>query len=69
MAQTESAVFTVTPKSVAGLAILFLVLAVFFGFLNNQKVKALRTNLAHAQTARDAAERRRVQECRGALVI
>ena|SRR5437762_2805008 len=62
MAQTESAVFTVTPKSVAGLAILFLVLAVFFGFLNNQKVKALRTNLAHAQTARDAAERRRVQE-------
>ncbi len=62
MVHKESAVFAATPKSVAGLAILFLVLAAFFGFLNSQKVKALRTNLAHAQAARDAAERRGVHE-------
>ncbi len=62
MIDKESAVFTATPKSVAGLAILFLLLAAFFGFLNSQKVKALRTNLAQAQAARDAAERRRVHE-------
>jgi cell shape-determining protein MreC len=62
MAHRESAVFAITPKSVAGLAIFFLVLAAFFGFLNSQKVKTLRANVANAQAARDAAERRRVQE-------
>jgi hypothetical protein len=62
MVHRESAVFTVTPKSVAGLAILLLVLAGFFGLLNSQKVKTLRTNVANAQAARDAAERRRVQK-------
>jgi hypothetical protein len=62
MAHRESAVFAITPKSVAGLATLFLVLAAVFGFLNSQKVKTLRTNVASAQAARDAAERRRVQE-------
>jgi hypothetical protein len=61
MAHRESAVFAITPKSVAGLATLFLVLAAVFGFLNSQKVKTLRTNVANAQAARDAAERRRVQ--------
>jgi hypothetical protein len=43
---------------VAGLAILLLLLATFFGFLNTQKTKALRAAVATAQTARDAAERR-----------
>ena len=62
MTPRGSAVFAVTSKSVTGLAIAFLVLAAFFGFLNSQKVKALRTNAANAQAARDAAELRRVQE-------
>jgi peptidoglycan hydrolase CwlO-like protein len=58
MAHPESVVSTLAPKSVAGLAILLLVLSAVFGFLNGQKIKALRTNLATAQTGRDAAERR-----------
>jgi hypothetical protein len=58
MAHPESVVSTLAPKSVAGLAIVLLVLAGLFGFLNGQKIKALRANLANAQTARDAAERR-----------
>jgi len=58
MTPRESAVFGATSKSVTGLAIAFLVVAAFFGFLNTQKVKALRTNAANAQAARDAAERR-----------
>src|SRR2546430_17295430 len=62
MTPRGSAVFAVTSKSVTGLAIAFLVLAAFFGFLNSQKAKALRTNAANAQAARHAAELRRVQE-------
>jgi uncharacterized protein YlxW (UPF0749 family) len=58
MTDRESAASSSTPKSVAGLAILLLILAAFFGFLNTQKVKALRVTVATAQTARDAAERR-----------
>jgi len=58
MTHRESAASSSTPKSVAGLAILLLVLAAFFGFLNTQKVKALRVTVASAQAARDAAERR-----------
>jgi hypothetical protein len=46
MAQRESALFTVTPKSLSGLAMIFLVLAAFFALLNGQKVKALRANAA-----------------------
>jgi cell shape-determining protein MreC len=46
MAQRESALFTVTPKSLSGLAVIFLVLAAFFALLNGQKVKALRANAA-----------------------
>src|SRR5437870_12883278 len=52
MTPRESAVFGVTAKSVTGLAILFLVLAAFFGFLNIQKIKAVRTNAATPQPAR-----------------
>jgi hypothetical protein len=58
MTPRESAVFGVTAKSVTRLAIAFLVLAAFFGFLNIQKTKAVRTNAANTQAARDAAERR-----------
>ena len=57
MTRRESGSFAVTSKSVAGLAIVFLVLAAFFGFLNIQKVKALRTNAANAQLGRDEAVR------------
>ena len=49
MAQRESALLTVTPRNLSGLAVLFLLLAALFAFLNGQKVKALR---ADAVTAR-----------------
>jgi uncharacterized protein (DUF3084 family) len=58
MAHPESVVSTLASKSVAGLAILLLVVSAIFGFLNSQKIKALRTGVANAQAARDAAERR-----------
>lgn len=58
MTHRESAASSSTPKSVAGLAILLLILAAFFGFLNTQKMKALRVTVATAQAPRDAAERR-----------
>jgi cell shape-determining protein MreC len=46
MAQSESALSTVTPKSLSTLAVIFLVLAAFLALLNGQKVKALRANAA-----------------------
>jgi hypothetical protein len=49
MAQRESALFKVTPRSVSGLAVILLVLAAFFGLLNTQKMKALRANAATPQ--------------------
>jgi uncharacterized protein YlxW (UPF0749 family) len=58
MAHPQSVVSTLTPKSVAGLAIVLLFLAAFFGFLNGQKIKALRAGAANAQASRDAAEHR-----------
>jgi hypothetical protein len=58
MAHPQSVVSTLTPKNVAGLAIMLLVLAAIFGFLNGQKIKTLRAGVANAQAARDAAERR-----------
>jgi len=60
MAQRESALFTVTPRSVSGLAVIFLVLAAFFGLLNSHKVKALRANAATAQTTGNAPARGQV---------
>jgi hypothetical protein len=51
MAQSESALPTVTPRSVSGLALIFLALAAFFGFLNAQKVKALRANVASVRAS------------------
>jgi cell division septum initiation protein DivIVA len=52
MTPRESAVFGVTAKSATRLAILFLVLAAFFGVLNIQKLKAVRANAANPQAAR-----------------
>jgi small-conductance mechanosensitive channel len=51
MAERESAPFTVTPGSVSAVAVIFLVLAAFFGFLNTQKIKALRANAANVQAS------------------
>ena len=44
--------FAFAQRTVSGLAILFLVLAAFFGFLNIQKIKAVRANVANAQAGR-----------------
>jgi hypothetical protein len=44
MAQKESALFAVTPGSLSGLAVIFLLLAAFFALLNGHKVKALRAD-------------------------
>ena len=58
MAQRGPALFTATPKGMGRLAIIFLVLAAFFGLLNSHKVKALRANVASAQAASDASSGR-----------
>jgi hypothetical protein len=44
MTHRESALFTVTPGSLSGLAVIFLLLAAFFALLNGHKVKALRAD-------------------------
>src|SRR5206468_8904305 len=62
MANRGSVFSTAMQRTVSGLAIVFLVLGAFFGFLNIQKVKAIRTNAANAQVARDAAEGRHAQQ-------
>ena len=49
MAQRESALLTVTPGSLSGLAVIFLLLAAVFALLNGQKVKTLRVNAAAAR--------------------
>jgi cell shape-determining protein MreC len=46
MAQKESALLAVTPGSLSGLAVIFLLLAALFAVLNGQKMKALRANMA-----------------------
>ena len=46
MAQRESALFTVSPGRLSGLAVIFLLLAAVFALLNGQKAKALRANTA-----------------------
>src|SRR5262245_9740592 len=49
MAQRESALFTVTPGNLSGLAVIFLLLAALFAVLNGQKVRALRANTVTAR--------------------
>jgi len=46
MAQKESALIAVTPGSLSGLAVIFLLLAAFFALLNGHKVKVLRADIA-----------------------
>jgi hypothetical protein len=62
MANRGSAFFTAKQRTVSGLAILFLLVAAFFSFLNSQRMKVLRANTANAIAARDAAERREAHE-------
>jgi hypothetical protein len=62
MANRGPAFFTARQRTVSGLAVLFLLVAAFFGFLNSQKMKALRASTANAIAARDAAERREAHE-------
>jgi hypothetical protein len=45
MAQRGPPLFTLTPRSMSGLAVIFLVVAACFGFLNAQKMRALRANV------------------------
>jgi cell shape-determining protein MreC len=56
------ALSAVTPKTVIGLSVLLLILAAIFGLLNSHKVKTLRTNVANADAARNAAEHRGVAQ-------
>jgi hypothetical protein len=46
MAQRETALLTVAPRNLSGLAAIFLLLAALFAVLNGQKMKALRANAA-----------------------
>ena len=55
MSQKESALFAVTPGSLSGLAVIFLLLAAFFALLNGQKVKALRADAAKVNAPTVAA--------------
>jgi len=51
MAQRESALSTVTPRTMSGLAVVFLFFGLLFGLMNGQKLKALRANAATPRTA------------------
>jgi hypothetical protein len=53
-----------TTKTLTGLSILLLVAAAVFGALNTSKIKSLRGTIAETTAARDAAERRRLDEQR-----
>ena len=44
MAQRESAVPTVTPRNLSGLAVVFLLFGLIFAIMNGQKLKAVRAN-------------------------
>ena len=50
MAQRESALSTVTPRTLSGLAVVFLLFGLLFGLMNGQKLKALRANAATPRT-------------------
>ncbi len=57
MAQTESALFTMTPRSVSAAAVVLLTLAAFFGFLNNRKMKTAQGTSAIVQAAANSGEK------------
>ena len=46
MAQRDSALSTITPRTLSGLAVVFLLFALLFALMNGQKVKALRATAA-----------------------
>ncbi|HEY2124042.1 MAG TPA: hypothetical protein VGG94_01155 [Chthoniobacterales bacterium] len=54
----------ISQKNIIGLSVAFLVAAGVFGVLNGQKIKTLRTTTANAEAARDAVEKRRLEEQR-----
>jgi hypothetical protein len=62
MMRPKFALSAVTPKTVIGLSVLLLILAAIFGLLNSHKLKTLRTNVANANAARNAAEHRGVAQ-------
>lgn len=51
-----------TPKNVIALSVVLLLAAGVLGVLNGQKVKMLRTTIANTEAARDAIEKRRLEE-------
>src|SRR6266480_2850346 len=61
MLRSNFATSAVTPKSVIGVSLLFLILAAIFGLFNSHKVKMLRINAA---AIRDVAEHRRAAQGR-----
>src|SRR5437899_13014121 len=58
----KSTISAVTPKIIVMLAFLCLLIAAIFGLLGSYRVDALRTEVASANAARDAAEHRRVTQ-------
>src|SRR5207249_10876201 len=62
MPRPKSTISAVTPKIIVMLAFLCLMIAAIFGLLGSYKVDALRTEVASANAARDAAEHRRVTQ-------
>ena len=66
MAQRESALFTVTPRSLSGLAVVFLLFALLFALMNGQKLKAFRANAAMPHTPVSAKGNASTRETAGA---
>jgi TonB family protein len=63
MLRPKSIIFALTPKTILlVLSCLFLVSAAIFGLVGSYRVDVLRTDLANAIAARDAAELRRVTQ-------
>src|SRR2546430_104360 len=62
MLRPKSTMSAATSKIVVILAFLCLMIAAIFGLLGSYKVDALRTEVASANAARDAAEHRRVTQ-------
>lgn len=62
MQLSKSTAAAVTPKGIIALSLALLVLTAVFGALNVQKVKSLRSSAEDANAARDAADRRRLDE-------
>lgn len=51
-----------TPKNLIGLSVIFLLAAAVFGVMNTQKTHTLRTAKLEAEAARDAIEKKRLDE-------